>query len=94
MNLTRTEMERLTIFTATELARRRRGKGLRLTTWRPSPTSPTRCWRGVYARASTLSAGGGAMARLLAHDAVALGEGFRAGWRALRCALTGQSGWL
>lgn len=56
---------------------------------------------GLYAGATTLSAGAGAMARLLAHDAVALGEGFRAGWRALRCALTGlppasrrQSGWL
>ena len=56
---------------------------------------------GVYAGASTLSGGAGAMARLLAHDAVALGEGIRAAWRALRCALTGlpptsrrQSGWL
>jgi hypothetical protein len=28
------------------------------------------------------------IARLLALDAVALGEGFRAAWRALRCALT------
>ena len=56
---------------------------------------------GVYAGASTLSGGVGAMARLLAHDAVALGEGFRAAWRALRCLLTGfpprsrrQSGWF
>jgi len=56
---------------------------------------------GVYAGASTLSGGAGAMARLLAHDAVALGEGFRTAWRALRSALTGlaprsrrQSGWL
>jgi urease accessory protein len=56
---------------------------------------------GVYAGASTVSGGAGAMARLLAHDAVALGEGFRAAWRALRCLLTGlpprsrrQSGWL
>ena len=56
---------------------------------------------GVYAGASTLSGGAGAMARLLAHDAVALGEGFRAAWRALRGVLTGlsprsrrQSGWL
>jgi urease accessory protein len=56
---------------------------------------------GVYAGASTLSGGAGAMARLLADDAVALGNGFRAAWRALRCALTGlppasrrQSGWL
>jgi urease accessory protein len=56
---------------------------------------------GVYAGASTLSGGAGAMARLLAHDAIALGEGFRAAWRALRCLLTGlpprsrrQSGWL
>ena len=30
MNLTPTEMERLTIFTAAELARKRRAKGLRL----------------------------------------------------------------
>ena len=44
---------------------------------------------GVYARASTLSGSAGAMARLHAHDAVALGEGFRAAWRALRCLLTG-----
>ena len=56
---------------------------------------------GVHAGASTLSDGAGAMARLLAHDAVALAAGFRAAWRALRCALTGlpptsrrQSGWL
>lgn len=56
---------------------------------------------GVYAGASTLSGGAGAMARLLAHDTVALGEGFRTAWRALRVALTGhpprnrrQSGWL
>ena len=56
---------------------------------------------GVYAGASTLSGGTGAMARLLAHDAVALGDGFRAAWRALRSALTGlpprsrrQSAWL
>jgi urease accessory protein len=56
---------------------------------------------GVYAGASTLSGGAGAVARLLAPDAVALGEAFRAAWRALRCALTGlppasrrQSGWL
>jgi urease accessory protein len=56
---------------------------------------------GVYAGASTLSGGAGAMARLLAHDAVALGAAFRAAWRALRCLLTGlpprsrrQSGWL
>jgi urease accessory protein len=56
---------------------------------------------GVHAGASTLSGGAGAIARLLAYDAVALGAGFRAAWRALRCALTGlpptsrrQSGWL
>ena len=56
---------------------------------------------GVHAGASTLSGGAGALARLLAYDAVALGEGFRAAWRALRCVLTGlppasrrQSGWL
>ena len=56
---------------------------------------------GVHAGATTLSGGAGVMARLLAHDAVALGDGFRAAWRALRCALTGlpptsrrQSGWL
>jgi urease accessory protein len=56
---------------------------------------------GVDAGASTLSGGGGVVARLLADDAVALGAGFRAAWRALRCALTGlppmsrrQSGWL
>jgi urease accessory protein len=56
---------------------------------------------GVRAGASTLSGGAGAIARLLADDAVALGAGFRAAWRALRCALTGlpptsrrQSGWL
>jgi urease accessory protein len=56
---------------------------------------------GVHAGATTLSGGAGVMARLLAHDAVALGDGFRAAWRALRCALTGlpptsrrQSAWL
>jgi urease accessory protein len=56
---------------------------------------------GVHAGASTLSGGAGAIARLLADDALALGVGFRAAWRALRCALTGlpptsrrQSGWL
>jgi urease accessory protein len=56
---------------------------------------------GLHAAASTLPGDAGAMARLLARDAVALAEGFRAGWRALRCALTGvapssrrQSGWL
>ena len=56
---------------------------------------------GVHAGASTLSGGAGVIARLLASDAVALGAGFRAAWRALRCALTGlppmcrrQSGWL
>jgi urease accessory protein len=56
---------------------------------------------GVCAGASTLSGGAGAIARLLAYDAVALGDAFRAAWRALRCALTGlpptsrrQSGWL
>ena len=44
---------------------------------------------GVCAGASTLSGGAGAIARLLAYDAVALGDAFRAAWRALRCALTG-----
>ncbi len=56
---------------------------------------------GLYAGASTLSGGAGVVARLLAGDAVALADGFRAAWRALRRALTGlppasrrQSGWL
>jgi urease accessory protein len=56
---------------------------------------------GLYAGASTLPGGAGAVARLLASDAVALGDGFRAAWRALRRALTGRdpesrrkSGWL
>jgi len=56
---------------------------------------------GVHAGASTLSGGAGVIARLLASDAVALGAGFRAAWRALRWALTGlppmsrrQFGWL
>jgi urease accessory protein len=56
---------------------------------------------GVHAGASTLPGDAGAIARLLAYDAVTLAAGFRAAWRALRCALTGlppmsrrQSGWL
>lgn len=56
---------------------------------------------GLCAGASPLPGGAGAMARLLAADAVALANGFRAAWRALRCTLTGlppagrrQSGWL
>ncbi|HKW92496.1 MAG TPA: urease accessory protein UreD [Methylomirabilota bacterium] len=56
---------------------------------------------GLYAGACILPSGRGAMARLLAADAVALGNGFRAAWRATRCALAGvappsrlQSGWL
>ena len=56
---------------------------------------------GLYAGACPLPGGDGIMARLLAADAVALANGFRAAWRALRCALTGlppasrrQSGWL
>jgi len=56
---------------------------------------------GLHAAASTLPRGHGALARLLAGDAVALADGFRAAWRALRYALTGvapasrrQSGWL
>ena len=56
---------------------------------------------GLYAGASPLPAGAGAVARLLASDALALGEGFRAAWHAVRLALTGlppasrrQSGWL
>jgi urease accessory protein len=56
---------------------------------------------GLCAGASPLPGGDGVMARLLAADAVALANGFRAAWRALRCALTGlppvsrrQSGWL
>ena len=56
---------------------------------------------GLCAGTSPLPGGEGVMARLLAVDAVALANGFRAAWRALRCALTGlppvsrrQSGWL
>jgi urease accessory protein len=56
---------------------------------------------GLCAGASPLPGGDGVMVRLLAVDAVALASGFRAAWRALRCALTGvspvsrrQSGWL
>jgi len=56
---------------------------------------------GLCAGACPLPGGDGVMARLLAADAVALANGFRAAWRALRCALTGlppasrrQSGWL
>jgi urease accessory protein len=56
---------------------------------------------GLYAGASTLLGGAGVVARLLACDALALGEGFRAAWRAVRRVLTGlppasrrQSGWL
>jgi urease accessory protein len=56
---------------------------------------------GLHAGASPLAGGEGVMARLLATDAVALANGFRAAWHALRRALTGQppasrrhSGWL
>jgi urease accessory protein len=56
---------------------------------------------GLCAGACPLPGGAGVMVRLLAADAVALASGFRAAWRALRCALTGlppvsrrQSGWL
>ena len=38
MHLTPTEMDRLTIFTAAELARRRRGKGWKLS--HPEPIRP------------------------------------------------------
>ena len=55
----------------------------------------------VFSGASELPAGSGACARLLAPDAAALGEAFRAAWRALRQELTGEdppgrrkSGWL
>ena len=56
---------------------------------------------GLHAGASVLPDGSGAMARLLARDALSLANGFRAAWRAVRGALTGappasrrQSSWL
>jgi urease accessory protein len=56
---------------------------------------------GLHAGASELPDGSGAVARLLARDALSLATGFRAAWRAVRGALTGappasrrQSGWL
>jgi urease accessory protein len=56
---------------------------------------------GLHAGASTLPDGAGAVARLLARDALSLGDGFRAAWRALRGALIGgpppsrrRAGWL
>jgi urease accessory protein len=56
---------------------------------------------GLHAGASTLPDGSGAVARLLARDALSLAEGFRTAWRAVRGALVGappasrrQSGWL
>ena len=56
---------------------------------------------GLHAGASTLPEGSGAVARLLARDALSLANGFRAAWRAVREALIGrlpasrrQSGWL
>ena len=55
----------------------------------------------VFAGASELPGEAGACARVLAPDAAALGEAFRAAWRALRHELTGEdppgrrkSGWL
>jgi urease accessory protein len=56
---------------------------------------------GLHAGAAALAGGSGAVARLLARDALALAHGFRAAWRALRGALVGawpasrrRSGWL
>ena len=45
MLLTPTEMERLVIFTAAELARKRRARGSSSTTRKPSRSSPTKFWR-------------------------------------------------
>ena len=58
-------------------------------------------WPSVFAGASELPGGSGACARILAPDAAALGDAFRAAWRAVRREVTGEdpparrkSGWL